>query len=102
MIKRYCEGKVRHEAAARFLFKLARVFCAPQFVSRYIATIGVDFGVRPVMIDDLEVKVNFWDLFGHPEFFQVRNEFYKDTQAVCSAFGSGPSRVLLSDAHTLA
>ena len=25
-------------------------------------------------------SVNFWDLSGHPEFFEVRNEFYKDTQ----------------------
>lgn len=27
-------------------------------------------------------QVNFWDLSGHPEFFDVRNEFYKDTQGV--------------------
>ena len=30
----------------------------------------------------VEAKVNFWDLAGHPEFFEVRNEFYKDTQGV--------------------
>ena len=59
LIKRYCEGK---------------------FVSRYIATIGIDYGVKPVKVEDLEVRVNFWDLSGHPEFFDVRNEFYKDTQ----------------------
>eukprot|EP00501_MAST-03F_sp_TOSAG23-6_P001882 GSMAST32.ASY1.ANO1.1960.1 assembled CDS len=40
----------------------------------------VDFGVKPVHIDGSTVKVNFWDLSGHPEFFEVRNEFYKDTQ----------------------
>ena len=34
------------------------------------------------MMKDLEVKVNFWDLSGHPEFFEVRNEFYKDSQGV--------------------
>jgi DnaJ family protein C protein 27 len=59
MIKRYCEGK---------------------FVTRYISTIGIDFGVKAVTIDGHVVKVNFWDLSGHPEFYEVRNEFYKDTQ----------------------
>jgi hypothetical protein len=36
--------------------------------------------VRSVNIGDVEVKVNFWDLSGHPEFFDVRNEFYRDAQ----------------------
>lgn len=72
-----------------------------QFVPRYLATIGVDFGVKSVVVDGRELKVNFWDLSGvraaphaplpakrhaalagHAEFQDVRNEFYKDTQAV--------------------
>jgi len=40
----------------------------------------VDFGVKSVDVNGFEVRVNFWDLSGHPEFFDVRNEFYKDTQ----------------------
>lgn len=51
-------------------------------MSRYISTIGVDYGVKPVTIGNQEVRVNFWDLSGHQEFFEVRNEFYKDTQGV--------------------
>ena len=59
IIKRYCEGR---------------------FVKKYVSTIGVDFGVKPVSVGETTVKVNFWDLSGQPEFFEVRNEFYKDTQ----------------------
>ena len=33
-----------------------------------------------------DVTVNFWDLSGHPEFFEVRNEFYKDTQGALLVF----------------
>lgn len=55
-------------------------YCEEKFVSRYISTIGVDFGVKPMEINGYDVKVNFWDLSGHPEFYDVRNEFYKDTQ----------------------
>lgn len=57
-----------------------------QFVAKYISTIGVDFGVRSVVMEGKEVKVNFWDLSGHPEFFDVRNEFYKDTQGALLCF----------------
>jgi hypothetical protein len=51
-----------------------------KFVSKYISTIGIDYGVKPVRIADNDVRVNFWDLSGQPEFLEVRNEFYKDTQ----------------------
>lgn len=33
-----------------------------------------------MLIGGREIRVNFWDLSGHPEFFEVRNEFYKDSQ----------------------
>jgi len=26
--------------------------------------------------------VNIWDFSGHPEFFEVRNEFYKETNLI--------------------
>ena len=55
-------------------------YCEEKFVQKYIATIGVDYGVKPVTIAGKQVRVNFWDLSGREEFFDVRNEFYKDTQ----------------------
>ena len=56
--------------------------CFFQFVSKYVSTIGVDYGVKPVTVRGQTVKVNFWDLSGHPEFLHVRNEFYRDAQGV--------------------
>lgn len=61
---------------------LIKRFCEERFVSKYIATIGVDYGVKPVNVDGVDVRVNFWDLSGHGEFFEVRNEFYKDAQGI--------------------
>ncbi|KDO22856.1 hypothetical protein SPRG_11993, partial [Saprolegnia parasitica CBS 223.65] len=55
-------------------------YCEEKFVAKYISTIGIDYGVKPVRIGGAEVRVNFWDLSGQPEFLEVRNEFYKDTQ----------------------
>lgn len=53
-----------------------------QFVSKYISTIGIDYGVKPVTVNGESVRINFWDLSGHPDFFEIRNEFYKDSQGV--------------------
>lgn len=62
--------------------------CSPlttQFVSKYISTIGIDYGVKPVKVNGESVRINFWDLSGHPDFFEIRNEFYKDSQGVSAA-----------------
>ncbi|KAL2919818.1 hypothetical protein HK105_200735 [Polyrhizophydium stewartii] len=58
LIKRYCEGR---------------------FVPEYVTTIGIDFGVKTVKYETDEFKVNFWDVGGDPIYFDIRNEFYKDT-----------------------
>ena len=75
-------------------------FCECRFVSKYIPTIGIDFGVKPVQIKQsknryrcnstqtsndhtIHAKINFFDLSGDTQFFEVRKEFYQDT---CGAF----------------
>jgi DnaJ family protein C protein 27 len=65
---------------------LIKRYCEERFVSKYITTVGVDYGVKTVDVGGLEVRVNFWDLSGQPEFFDVRNEFYKDTQGALLVF----------------
>ncbi|KAJ8020653.1 DnaJ-like subfamily C member 27 [Holothuria leucospilota] len=55
-------------------------YCEKRFVSKYLSTIGIDYGVTKVHAKDREVKVNIFDMAGHPIFYEVRNEFYKDTQ----------------------
>lgn len=71
---------------------LIKRFCENKFVSRYIPTIGVDFGVKPIRVNGAAVRVNFWDLSGHNEFFEVRNEFYKDSQGAILVFDVGSRR----------
>ncbi|KAA0155051.1 hypothetical protein FNF28_06762 [Cafeteria roenbergensis] len=66
---------------------LIKRFCEGRFVSKYVMTIGVDFGVKPVRLPSGQAaRVNFWDLSGRPEFLEVRNEFYRDSQAALLVF----------------
>jgi len=57
---------------------LVKRYCEERFVSKYISTIGIDYGVKPTKIAGKDVRVNFWDMSGSEAFFEVRNEFYKD------------------------
>jgi DnaJ family protein C protein 27 len=65
---------------------LIKRYCEDRFVTKYIATIGVDYGVKPVQVEGNDVRVNFWDFSGHQEFFEIRNEFYKDAQGCLLVF----------------
>eukprot|EP00879_Flechtneria_rotunda_P011057 GHRR01011553.1.p1 GENE.GHRR01011553.1~~GHRR01011553.1.p1 ORF type:complete len:211 (+),score=49.86 GHRR01011553.1:680-1312(+) len=60
---------------------LIKRYCEEKFISKYIPTIGVDYGVKPVKFGDHEVRVSLWDLAGATDYLEVRNEFYKDSQA---------------------
>lgn len=61
-------------------------YCEERFVAKYITTIGIDYGVKRVVVDGQEVRVNFWDLAGGQEYFEIRNEFYKDSQGAILVF----------------
>ena len=68
-------------------------FCEGEFVDEYISTIGIDFGVKNydykgnegTKVADL-VKINFWDTAGGSVYFDIRNEFYKDTNGAFLLF----------------
>ena len=66
---------------------LIKRYCEEKFVSKHVATIGIDFGVKPVVVEGYgDVRVNFFDFAGGPEYFEIRNEFYKDAQGAVLVF----------------
>lgn len=50
---------------------LIKRFCEKRFVSKYMATLGIDFGVSKLKIGNHNVKVNIFDMAGQPFFFEV-------------------------------
>jgi DnaJ family protein C protein 27 len=61
-------------------------YCEKRFVSKYLQTIGIDYGVTKVNVKDRDVKLNIFDMSGDKFFHEVRNEFYKDTQGALLVF----------------
>ena len=64
-------------------------YCEKRFVQRYLATIGIDYGVTRVSLKGRDVKVNIFDMAGHHIFYEVRNEFYKDSQGALLVYDVG-------------
>jgi len=55
---------------------LIKRYCESRFVQKYIPTIGIDYGVKPVRVLGHDLKVNFFDTSGGDEFREIRTEFY--------------------------
>ena len=74
---------------------LIKRYCEDKFVSKHVATIGIDFGVKPVTIDGAgQARVNFFDFAGGAEYLEIRNEFYKDAQGVLLVFDVASAKSL--------
>ena len=56
------------------------------FDQKYNPTIGSDFFHGSIKGRGEEVKINIFDMSGHSEFLEVRNEFYKEVQALVVVF----------------
>src|ERR1700722_10090007 len=65
---------------------LIKRYCEKRFISKYMATIGIDYGVTRLRVRDYDLRLNIFDFSGHPLFYEVRNEFYRDAQAVLLVF----------------
>ena len=60
--------------------------CEEKFVTKHVATIGIDFGVKPVNLKGEAVRINFFDMAGGDQYRDIRVEFYKDAQGVLLVF----------------
>ena len=60
----------------------AKVFAEQEYPDQYEATVGSDFFVRNMTTMNGIFQFNLWDLSGDPVYAEVRNEFFKESQAL--------------------
>ena len=65
---------------------LIKRYCEKRFVSKYLPTIGIDYGATKIYVDKREVRIHIFDTSGNPLFIEVRNEFYKDAHGILMVF----------------
>ncbi len=71
---------------------LIKMYCENRFIREYFPTTGVDYFVKSATVGKDRVRVNFWDLSGDADHFEIRNEFYRDSQGVFLVFNVGDRR----------
>jgi len=77
---------------------LIKRHCEHRFFSRYVMTIGIDYGV----VKCRDVSVSIFDVGGHELFREVRQEFYADTEAVLLVFDARDAHPVTSLARWMA
>jgi DnaJ homolog subfamily C member 27 len=61
---------------------IVRQWQASEYSNKIDPTIGIDYTFKEIK----NCILNIWDLSGHADFFEVRNEFYKDANAIVLVF----------------
>ncbi|XP_027307974.1 ras-related protein Rab-10 isoform X1 [Anas platyrhynchos] len=53
---------------------------APACSSSYLATIGIDFKVKPITLNDTRVKLQIWDTAGQERFHTLSTSYFRGAQ----------------------
>lgn len=57
-------------------------FCDSEFKENYVATIGVDFKVKVLQIEDKRIKLQIWDTAGQERFKNITQTYYKGAMGI--------------------
>ncbi|MFX0210393.1 MAG: Rab family GTPase, partial [Candidatus Hodarchaeota archaeon] len=55
---------------------IRRRYMGEGFTVNYQATIGADFSIKKILLDEIEVQFQIWDLAGQPLYNSVRKTYY--------------------------
>lgn len=61
-------------------------FCDGVFKDSYVATIGVDFKLKTVDVDDNKFKLQIWDTAGQQRFRNITQTYYKGAVGIILAY----------------
>jgi len=52
------------------------------FTSSFITTIGIDFKIKSILIDDLKIKLQIWDTAGQDRFRTITTAYYRGAMGI--------------------
>ncbi|CAD8067993.1 unnamed protein product [Paramecium sonneborni] len=52
-------------------------YCDQKFSQNYMATIGVDFKIKTITVEDKKIKLQIWDTAGQERFRNITQTYYK-------------------------
>jgi len=57
-------------------------FTENSFSSSFLATIGVDFKLKSIVVDDIAVKLQIWDTAGQERFRNITRSYYRGAHGI--------------------
>jgi small GTP-binding protein len=61
-------------------------FCDGVFKDSYVATIGVDFKLKTINVDETKIKLQIWDTAGQERFRNITQTYYKGAAGIILAY----------------
>lgn len=61
-------------------------FADHNFSHNYVTTVGVDFKVKSMMVDNEKIKLQIWDTAGQERFRTITSTYYRGTHGVMIVF----------------
>lgn len=61
-------------------------FCDEMYTNSYTATIGVDFKIKTIKINDKFVKLQIWDTAGQERFKTITTSYYRGAHCIIVVF----------------
>lgn len=57
-------------------------YCENTFKLNYVSTIGVDFKIKSVQIEDTRIKFQIWDTAGQERYRNIAQTYYKGAAGI--------------------
>lgn len=61
-------------------------FCENHFKDTYVATIGVDFKIKSLVVNDKKFKMQIWDTAGQERFKNITQTYYKGAAGIVMVY----------------
>ena len=61
---------------------ILRRFVEDKFLKNHLATIGIDFRTKNIIVDGVQVKLKIWDTAGQERFRNITNQYYKGADGI--------------------
>lgn len=61
-------------------------FCENSFKDSYVATIGVDFKIKSVSVENKKYRLQIWDTAGQERFKNITQTYYKGAAGIILTF----------------
>lgn len=61
---------------------ILRRFVENKFYKNHLATIGIDFKVKSIKVNDINIKLKVWDTAGQERFRNITTQYYKGADGI--------------------